>query len=270
MHPSSLRLPLCFAGCRGFDVFCDFICMLEWGTHYAGTIQSSDYDRTLRLKFKNSLIHYYGYAQFVHIDQESLGWCPQQSEKGRQRSVGSTWDADGNKNTPINPNQNYIINLQVWWLQAWLLNLPRISHLPSGIFQGEMKDQRLPDKASKVPRTFILGYAGGANNKPSKLKMSSAGCFQCLLFCLISRVFPANFLCPNFWVSQGFKFLNGSSDAIEWQAERLQGSGYLMSDDSPGKRWLFFPTICWRSPCDIEMSNNVMICNVFIYIYVCH
>lgn len=44
---------------------------------------------------------------------------------------------------------------------------------------SEMKDQRLPDKASKVPRTFILGYAG-------------------------------------------FKFLNGSSDAIEWQAERLQ------------------------------------------------
>lgn len=51
--------------------------------------------------------------------------------------------------------------------------------------------------------------------------------FSMLLFCFMSMGFSCEFLCPNFWVSQGFKFLNGSSDAIEWQAERLQGSGYL-------------------------------------------
>lgn len=108
-----------------------------------------------------------------------------------------------------------------------------------GIFQGEMKDQRLPDKASKVPRTFILGYAGGASGNKHPTKDG-----QCWMFSMLLEIasFPRGFAansCGKILSFPGFKFLNGSSDAIEWQAERLQGPGYLLSDDSPGKRLTF-------------------------------
>ena len=79
----------------------------------------------------------------------------------------------------------------------------------SGIFQGEMKDQRLPDKASKVPRTFILGYAGGARgDRKTNIQTEDGQCWMFSMLFLFASIpgvtLPETNITPEKCTFQGF------------------------------------------------------------------
>lgn len=183
-------------------------------------------------------------------------------EKGRQPSVGSTWDADGNKNTPINPNQNYIINLQVWWLQAWLLNLPSISHLHLAFSKVRWKTTGFQTRHPRYqgPSFWDMQVGPMATNRPN-WRWAVLDVFNAVVLLHVHgfflRIFVPEFLSfPRFQVPEWKQWCH-------WVASGTTSRFWI-------SQVVFLFALLASSICDTEMSNNVMIWNVYIYIYVCH